>query len=59
MKCVIALNFTERYAQARLYAAQVRVRRGMGDSYAHSKANHLRRERAAAYSIKSRETEDA
>jgi hypothetical protein len=31
-----ALTFAERYAQAKLYAAQVRVRRAMGEKYAHA-----------------------
>jgi hypothetical protein len=30
------LTFAERYRQARLYAAQVRVRRAMGDKYRHA-----------------------
>jgi hypothetical protein len=34
-------TFAER---ARLYAAQVRRRREMGDRYAHSKLNHQRKE---------------
>jgi hypothetical protein len=38
-----ALTFAERYAQARLYAAQVRTRRMLGDRYAHSKINHVTR----------------
>jgi hypothetical protein len=29
----MSLSFTERYQQARLYAAQVRVRREMGPKY--------------------------
>jgi len=32
---MITLTFPERYAQARLYAAQMRARKGMGDRYAH------------------------
>jgi hypothetical protein len=32
---MITLTFPERYAQARLYAAQMRTRKGMGDRYAH------------------------
>jgi hypothetical protein len=35
------LTFAERYAQARLYAAQMRVRREMGDAYAHAKVHHI------------------
>jgi hypothetical protein len=31
-----ALTFAERSRQARLYAAQVRVRRAMGDRYEHA-----------------------
>ena len=31
------LTFAERYRQARLYAAQVRVRKAMGDKYEHAK----------------------
>jgi hypothetical protein len=30
------LTFAERYQQARLYAAQVRVRKAMGHRYAHA-----------------------
>ncbi len=32
-----ALTFAERYRQARLYAAQVRARKVMGDRYEHAK----------------------
>ena len=32
-----APTFAERYRQARLYAAQVRKRRAMGDRYEHAK----------------------
>ena len=32
----MTLPFTERYRQARLYAAQVRRRRAMGDKYVHA-----------------------
>ena len=31
------LPFTERYRQARLYAAQVRTRKAMGEKYDHAK----------------------
>jgi len=34
---VSALTFAERYRQARLFAAQVRQRRAMGDRYEHAK----------------------
>ena len=34
---MIRLTFAERYAQARTYAAQVRVRKAMGDRYEHAK----------------------
>ena len=34
---MIRLTFTERYQQARLYAAQVRARQAMGARYAHFK----------------------
>jgi hypothetical protein len=37
---VIALSFAERCRQARLYAAQVRVRRAMGNKYAHARSWH-------------------
>ena len=30
------MNFTERYRQARLFAAQVRQRKAMGDKYEHA-----------------------
>jgi hypothetical protein len=33
---VIPLTFAERYQQARTYAAQVRVRKAMGDRYEHA-----------------------
>lgn len=32
-----APTFAERYRQARLYAAQVRTRKAMGDKYEHAK----------------------
>lgn len=32
-----ALTLAERYRQARLYAAQVRTRKAMGDKYEHAK----------------------
>lgn len=34
---MIKLTSAERYAQARTYAAQVRVRKAMGDRYEHAK----------------------
>lgn len=34
---MIALTFAERYRQARLYAAQVRTRKAMGDRYDHAR----------------------
>jgi hypothetical protein len=34
----MTLTFAERYQQARLYAAQVRVRKAMGDKYDHAKS---------------------
>jgi hypothetical protein len=39
------LTLTARYQQARLYAAQVRVRREMGDAYAHAKSTHINNRR--------------
>lgn len=32
------LTFADRYQQARLFAAQVRVRKAMGDKYWHAKS---------------------
>jgi hypothetical protein len=41
---MIKLTFAERYQQARTYAAQVRVRKAMGEKYEHFKpAPSLRR----------------
>lgn len=40
---MIPLTLTERYAQARLYAAQVRKRREMGEKYDHYKPTTSRR----------------
>jgi len=34
---VSALTFAERYRQARLFAAQVRQRKAMGDKYEHAR----------------------
>jgi hypothetical protein len=34
---MIALTFDERYRQARLYAAQVRTRKAMGERYDHAR----------------------
>jgi hypothetical protein len=39
---MIRLTFAERYQQARTYAAQVRVRRAMGDKYEHYNPRKLR-----------------
>jgi hypothetical protein len=36
-------TFDERYQQAQLYAAQLRVRKAMGDQYAHTPTNHQRK----------------
>jgi hypothetical protein len=41
----MTLTFAERYSQARLYAAQMRARREMGDAYAHAKNNHIKNRR--------------
>ncbi len=41
----MSFTFTERFRQARLYAAQVRQRRAMGDQYAHAPVNVIRRQR--------------
>jgi hypothetical protein len=37
----MSLPFHERYRQARLYAAQVRTRRAMGEKYAHHPNNAI------------------
>jgi hypothetical protein len=37
MNGLIFAEFAERYRQARLYAAQVRARKAMGDKYTHAK----------------------
>jgi len=36
------LTFAERYQQAKVYAAQVRARKAMGDKYAHAHASPWR-----------------
>ena len=41
---MLTLTLAQRYQQARLYAAQVRARRAMGDRYAHAPARHIKRD---------------